>query len=95
MLTEHFFVAKVARPRPLTNVGFGFLPAPDDAFREEDAGSPPMWIESITIYPHSLTGELPFVSHRNLEVLTDDDLVCKDGQASSQCARLYRKEFHR
>lgn len=71
MLSEHFFVAKVARPRPLTHLGFSYLPTPK-ATVWNGSGVDPLWIESITIYPHGLSGELPFISHRFLQVVKEE-----------------------
>lgn len=72
MLSEHFFVAKVARPRPLTHLGFSYLPTPKSAVFGAGSGVDPLWIESITIYPHGLSGELPFISHRFLQVVKEE-----------------------
>lgn len=83
LLTAHFFVAKVARSLPLSHVGFSYLPMPKDAAfgsdvsigtvsQIRDVGPQPLLIESITVFPHGLSGELPFVSHRFLKVLSDE-----------------------
>lgn len=70
ILVAHFFVARVARAEPLSHAGLAYLPSPRLA--AFGAGQPveqdrPVLIESITVYPHGLTGELPFVSSRFLD----------------------------
>ncbi|CAK9060012.1 unnamed protein product [Durusdinium trenchii] len=89
LLSDHFFVAKVVRPRPLTHLGFSFLPGAGPS-----AGLEPLWIESITIYPHGLSGELPFVSHRYLEVVKEDELEVEtdDGGSRSRTGLLHSAE---
>merc|ERR1712232_89801 len=71
LLTEHFFAANLGRSSTLSHAGFSYLPEPGLARR---AGSPrvveerqALIIESITVHPHGLAGELPFVSHRFVE----------------------------
>lgn len=68
ILTDYFFVAKAARAEPLSRAGFSYLPEParlqPDALVDE---RPPLPLEGIFVYPHVLTGELPFVSLRNLQ----------------------------
>jgi len=68
-LTEHFFVAKVGRAEPLSHAGFSYLPHPGEvAFGRDRSQEPPALImESITVYPHGLTGDLPFISLRFVE----------------------------
>lgn len=83
ILTEHFFVAKVARADPLSHAGFSYLPAIGKAASRSEEG-PAIVVESITVYPHGLTGELPFVSHRFVEqcqtggASTDEDKAMND-----------------
>lgn len=67
ILVEHFFVAKVARAEPLSHAGFSYLPPPFAVDVGGDPEGPPLVVESITVYPHGLTGELPFVSTRFVE----------------------------
>lgn len=70
ILIEHVFVAKVARTDPLSHAGFSYLPTPQiAAFGDAHGGEQgkPVVIESITVFPHGLTGELPFTSLRFVE----------------------------
>mmetsp|Transcript_7812 Transcript_7812/g.21433 ORF Transcript_7812/g.21433 Transcript_7812/m.21433 type:complete len:574 (-) Transcript_7812:96-1817(-) len=69
LLAEHFFVARVKRNAPLTRAGFAYLPSKQGTSKE----SAPALIESISIYPHALTGELPFVSLRFVEQRAAND----------------------
>eukprot|EP00931_Biecheleriopsis_adriatica_P067624 TRINITY_DN41736_c0_g1_i1.p1 TRINITY_DN41736_c0_g1~~TRINITY_DN41736_c0_g1_i1.p1 ORF type:complete len:661 (+),score=173.71 TRINITY_DN41736_c0_g1_i1:75-1985(+) len=85
LLLEHFFVAKVGRHDPLTHVGFSYLPTPREAAFGQPGrggdegydcpGAQPLVIESITVFPHGLSGELPFVSRRLLEVAPKENKV--------------------
>eukprot|EP00747_Dinoflagellata_sp_TGD_P091721 gnl/TRDRNA2_/TRDRNA2_165164_c1_seq6.p1 gnl/TRDRNA2_/TRDRNA2_165164_c1~~gnl/TRDRNA2_/TRDRNA2_165164_c1_seq6.p1 ORF type:complete len:222 (+),score=48.40 gnl/TRDRNA2_/TRDRNA2_165164_c1_seq6:277-942(+) len=73
LLTDHIFVAKVGRAAPLSHAGFSYLPPPDKAAFGSGADEAlPVIIESITVYPHALTGELPFVSLRFVEQVNGD-----------------------
>lgn len=66
LLVEHFCAARVARDAHLSHAGFSYLPEPSQAvFGTSSSCSqerPALLIESITVYPHGLTGELPFIS---------------------------------
>eukprot|EP00928_Gymnodinium_smaydae_P053903 TRINITY_DN37794_c0_g1_i2.p1 TRINITY_DN37794_c0_g1~~TRINITY_DN37794_c0_g1_i2.p1 ORF type:complete len:663 (-),score=148.50 TRINITY_DN37794_c0_g1_i2:40-2028(-) len=69
ILTEHFFVAKVARAEPLTHAGFAYLPPLEISERSGQVDeAPALVIESITVFPHVLTGNLPFVSLRHVDL---------------------------
>lgn len=68
LLTEHFFVAKVTRPAALSHVGFSYLPDPGRAAFGNQEEPAPVIVESITAFPHGLTGELPFVSLRFVDL---------------------------
>eukprot|EP00927_Polykrikos_kofoidii_P049894 TRINITY_DN43895_c0_g1_i1.p1 TRINITY_DN43895_c0_g1~~TRINITY_DN43895_c0_g1_i1.p1 ORF type:complete len:748 (+),score=119.89 TRINITY_DN43895_c0_g1_i1:139-2382(+) len=72
LLTDHFFVAKIGRRYPLSHAGFSYLPEPGKAAFGGGSSSGHVIVESITVYPHSLTGELPFVSLRFVEERPSD-----------------------
>ena len=83
------------RPRPLTHLGFSYLPTPGMAFgssRSDPQEGEPLWIESITIYPHGLTGELPFVSHRFVE-LVEADFGEEEGLLAEVALEAHRTVF--
>lgn len=76
LLSEHFFAAKIARVVPLSHAGFSYLPEPRAAAFGEGPVQLALVIESITVHPRGLTGELPFVSLRHVDerlALTEDD----------------------
>lgn len=64
ILSEHFFVAKVARNDSLSHVGFSYNPV-EGGKVARDARE--ITIENITAYPHGLTGYLPFISLKFIE----------------------------
>jgi len=91
ILIEHFFVGKVARSDPLSHAGFSYLPTPAHAVFGDSAEGRPVVLESITMYPHGLTGELPLVSTRFVEqVIVGDG---PQGEADGAAVALARAEF--
>jgi len=80
LISNHFFVAKFTQSSPLTRAGFSYLPIPKHGVDEHfNAGEETRFvlIDSITIYPHTLTGELPFISLRFVE-------QCEAGTSTSK-----------
>lgn len=95
ILTEHFFVAKVARGDPLSHAGFAHLPTPQQAAfgSASDEQGHPILIESITVFPQGLTGELPFVSRHFVEQSSTsravkEEMEDEQGKTAAPLARV-------